>query len=61
MEVSGQSHSPVALPPGEKAPVTHFIGGQVGPVDGLNVTEKRKISCPYQNSTPDSSVVQPVA
>jgi hypothetical protein len=28
---------------------------------GLDVTEKRKIPCPYQKSKPDSSVVQPVA
>jgi hypothetical protein len=31
----------------------------VGPRAGLNVTEKRKISCPYWESNPDSLVIQP--
>jgi hypothetical protein len=30
----------------------------MGPRDGLDVMEKRKISCPYQESNPDSPVVQ---
>jgi hypothetical protein len=30
MEVSGQLHAPVALPPRERAPGTHWIGGWVG-------------------------------
>jgi hypothetical protein len=29
MEVSGQLHAPVALPPRERAPGTHWIGGSV--------------------------------
>jgi hypothetical protein len=43
MEVSGQLHVPAALPPGEKAPGTHWIGGWVGPSVGLDAVEKRKI------------------
>jgi hypothetical protein len=27
----------------------------------MDVMEKRKISCPYRNTNPDSSVIQPVA
>jgi hypothetical protein len=38
MEVSGQLHSPAALPT-----VIHWIGGWVGPRAGLNAVEKRKI------------------
>jgi hypothetical protein len=30
MEVSGQLHAPVTLPPGEKVPGTHWIGGWMG-------------------------------
>jgi hypothetical protein len=29
--VSGQLHAPAALPPGERAPSTHYIGGWVDP------------------------------
>jgi hypothetical protein len=36
MEVSGQLHAPVALPPGEKTPGTHWIEGWVGPRGGLD-------------------------
>jgi hypothetical protein len=28
---------------------------------GLDIMERREISCPYWESNPDSSVVQPVA
>ena len=40
--VSGQQHAPAALYPRER-PVTHFTGGWVGPVAGL---DGRKISSP---------------
>jgi hypothetical protein len=35
MEVSGQLHAPVSLPPGKEPPGTHWIGGWVGPRSGL--------------------------
>jgi hypothetical protein len=40
--VSGQLHAPAALPPGERATGTHWIGGWVGPRAGLDAVEKRK-------------------
>jgi hypothetical protein len=43
MEVSGQFHAPAALPPGESAPGTHWIGGWVGPRADVDAVEKRKI------------------
>ena len=38
MRVGGQRHAPATLPPG-KRPGTHFIGGWVGPRDGLGGCE----------------------
>jgi hypothetical protein len=35
---SGQLHAPTALP-WERRPVTHWIGGWVGPGDGLEAVE----------------------
>jgi hypothetical protein len=43
MEASGQLHAPAALPPGERAPGTHWIGGWVGPRTGLDDMEKRNV------------------
>jgi hypothetical protein len=40
--VSGQLHTPAALPPGETAHGTHWIGGWVGPRAGLDDVEKKK-------------------
>jgi hypothetical protein len=40
--VSGQLQATAALPPGERAPGTHWIGGRVGPSAGLDDVEKRK-------------------
>jgi hypothetical protein len=34
--VSGQIHAPAALPPGERAPGTHWVGAWVGPRAGLD-------------------------
>jgi hypothetical protein len=62
MELRGQIHAP-----------GHFTAGNIlwyplhvyeagwGLGAGLDVLEKREISCLYQESNPDSSVVQPVA
>jgi hypothetical protein len=35
MEVSGEFHAPAALPPGERAPDTRWIGDWVDPRTGL--------------------------
>jgi len=43
MEVIGQPHAPAALPPKERAPGTHWIGGWVGLRAGVDVVVKRKI------------------
>jgi hypothetical protein len=40
--VSGQLHAPAALPPGERAPGTHWIGGWVDLRAGLDDMGKRK-------------------
>jgi hypothetical protein len=43
--------------PREAAPGTRCIGGWLGPRAGLDIMEKRQISCPYRESNPDFSVV----
>jgi hypothetical protein len=45
----------------ETGPGTHPTEGTVGPRAGLDVVEKRNISCPYRESNPDLLVIQPVA
>jgi hypothetical protein len=50
MDVSGQLHTPAALPPG-KEPDTHRIGGWVGPRAILDAVVKRKIPSPTGNQT----------
>jgi hypothetical protein len=40
--VSGQHHAPAALPPGERSPGNHWIGGSVDHRVGLDYVEKRK-------------------
>jgi hypothetical protein len=42
MEVSGQIHAPATLPPVERAPSTHWLGGSVDPRASLDDLEKRK-------------------
>jgi hypothetical protein len=58
--VSGQLHAPAALPPGERVPGTHRIGGCVGPRVGLDDMRGEK-SCPYWALNSDPLAVQPVA
>jgi hypothetical protein len=59
MEVSGQLHTPAALPPGKQPHGTHWIGGWVGPITGLDDVEKRKfLIIPGLELQP---VIQPVA
>lgn len=43
MEVSGQVYVPAALPPGERTPSIHSIGGLVNPGIGLEALKKRRI------------------
>lgn len=43
-------HDSAGLPPG-KNPGMHSLEGWVGPAAGLEVLEKREISCPYRNSS----------
>jgi hypothetical protein len=61
LEVSGQLHSPAALPPRERAPDTQWIGGWVGPRAVLDTVVKRKIPSPRWESNPRTPIVQPVA
>jgi hypothetical protein len=42
----------------ETAPDTHFTGGWVDLRVSLDVMEKRKVSCPYRESNPDSLAIQ---
>jgi hypothetical protein len=60
MEVNGQFHAPAYLPPRERTPSTHWIGGRVGPRIGLATVSKRKIPSPRRQSNTDHPIVQPV-
>jgi len=42
MEGSGQFYDPATLYRGERAPVTHWIGGRVGPRASMDKAAKRK-------------------
>lgn len=55
MEVSGQRHAPVTLPGVERNLGTHSVGGWVGYRTAVDSLDKRKISCPYQESNPGVS------
>jgi hypothetical protein len=58
MEVSGQLHAPTRFIIKGEAPGTQWTGGWVGPRDGLDVVEKKKMSTPAENRT---MVVHPIA
>jgi hypothetical protein len=61
MEASGQLHAPAALPPEENLHSTYSIGGWVSPRAGLDVVELKIISCSYQESNFNSTIVQYLA
>lgn len=52
---STHSLTPPPRYPGIKDVGTHRIAGRVGPRDGLDDFENRRISCPYWNSNPEES------
>jgi hypothetical protein len=60
LEVSGQLHTPAALPPRKKILSTHWLEGRVGPRTNLEDIGRRKF-CPYREWNSDPSVVQYVA
>jgi hypothetical protein len=60
MGVSGQFHAQASLP-SRKEPITHWIGGWVGPRAVLDVVVKRKIPSTCQESNPRTPIVQPIA
>jgi hypothetical protein len=55
------SFRPLRFIPGETVPSTHWIGGRADPRGGLEVMDKTKISCLYQEWNRDSTVIQLVA
>jgi hypothetical protein len=52
---------PGRFTPRERAPVTHWIGGWMGPRAVLDAVMKRKIPSPRRESNPRTPIVQPVA
>jgi len=61
MEVGGQLHAPAALPPRERPPDTHWIGGWVGSRAVLDEVVKREIPSSRRESNPGIAIVQSVA
>jgi hypothetical protein len=47
--------------PRERASVTHWIGGWMGPRAALDAVAKKKIPTPRRESNPRTPIVQPVA
>jgi hypothetical protein len=58
MKVSGELHTPAALPPGKQSPGTRWIGVWMGPRAGLDAVKYRDCIAPVESRT---SAVQPVA
>jgi hypothetical protein len=54
MDVSGELHTPAALPFDKIASSTHWIRGSVGPKFGLNAVEKKKLALPGIKPGPSS-------
>jgi hypothetical protein len=48
--VSGRLRAPAALPPEERDPDIHWIGGWVGSRAGSDTVAKRKIPSPFRES-----------
>jgi hypothetical protein len=61
MEVSGQLHTPAALPPGKESLNTRWIGGWVDTRAVLDAVVKRKIPNPRRESSPRTPIVQSIA
>jgi hypothetical protein len=61
MEVRGQLHAPAALPPRERTPDTHLIGGWLALRAVLDMVVEREIPSPCQESNPRNLIVQPIA
>jgi hypothetical protein len=61
MEVSGQLHTPAALPPGKEPLVTHWIGGWVDLRTILDAVVKTEIPSPHRESNRRTRIVQSVA
>jgi hypothetical protein len=59
MEMSGQLYGPVVIT-GLTAPAAQYVVGWVGPKDGLDLMEKRKIRFPLWESSVDFLVVQSI-
>jgi hypothetical protein len=60
LEVSGKRDAPPRFNPGENPPITHWIGGWVGPRTGLETVEQRTFSWHCWDSNFYPSAVQPV-
>jgi hypothetical protein len=52
---------PGRFTPRERVPITHWIGGWVGPRAIMDAVVKRKIPSPRLESNPRTPIVQPVA
>jgi hypothetical protein len=61
VKVGYQLHAPATAPSEEQPPGNHCIGGWVNPRSRLDITEKRKSSCPSQESKQNSFIIQPIA
>jgi hypothetical protein len=56
MGVSGRCHAPAVLYPQDRASGTHWIGGWVGPIAGLDTETREKFLCLYRGSKPSHAV-----
>jgi hypothetical protein len=61
MDVSGQFHAPLVLPPCGKSLGIYYNGCWLGPKDGLDIVEKRGIFEPNREPNPEFPAVQPAS